>query len=161
MMAERYPFDIQILVKGQEYDMQDMGLLPAALSDARRRLRLLELRDTVQRQADAAGKCMSIVTKGDRILRVMTDSEASEYHDKRSGLALHALRTQVDSLRKRVDRGLLTDEQKERHERSIARRGMQYMAAMLPMSKHRQILDEKRVRRLEDNTKDRPNPFKR
>lgn len=156
-----YPLDVQALEKGVNYDLEGKGIFDTKPTDDRRKLELLAVRDEVQGLADAAGLKMSLRIIGNSTLRVMTDSEADDYHDRHSEIAVRKLGRHVHSLQSRVDHSALTPEQKARHLRHINRRGMQYMAARLSEATHRRILGEAKVSRLTDQTKERPNPFKR
>src|SRR6056297_584405 len=133
MEITRYPLDVMDLVKGEEYDMRSVMSSRAGTPQAR--LELLSLRDHLQQTANEAGLVLSLRTKGETIIRVMTDPEAARYHDTSARNAVAKLGRQVVSMVKNVDRSKLAPDELATHERSISHRALQYMAAKKP-TKH-------------------------
>ncbi len=158
METSHHPIDLAELRKGENYDMEARGVLTTSADHPHRKLELLCLRDEIQRMCEDAGLCMSLICKGDRIIRVMTDSEAADYHDKQSALAIAKLGRQVKRLRGNVDRGNLDEIQQQQHAQSLARRSLQYMAVRLPAKKQAKMIG-KRAQKLIDQTSNQPNPF--
>ena len=158
MSADKYPIDIERLTKGQDYDLEAAGVLRTKATSRRRQLELLNICQHVQRMCDAAGMCMSLRVVGDRCIRVMTDDEAARYHDRHAAGAVRKLGQQAFRLRANVDASALTEEGRKEHERAVAHRAMQYLAARAPIGRLRQLHGAD-LRKIESD--ERPNPFRR
>jgi hypothetical protein len=154
MEPEKYPIDVATLTKGHDIDCEVLGILTTPRDSSRRSLELLMIRDEIQRQADGAGICVSLIVKGHHLIRVQTDSEAAQYHDRQSRNAVRKLGRQAHMLRANVDRSRLTDEEKESHARAVARRGMQYLAAKMSLGRQL-VLTGKTGKKFLEQVKDR------
>jgi hypothetical protein len=158
MDAAEWPLDVTALQKGEDYDVFAMGIATGQPGSARARLELLRIREVIQQKANDEGLTMSLRTKGDRHIRVMTDDEAATYHDARASGAVAKLGRQVRCLAKNVDRSKLIPDRQREHDGNIARRAMQYLAATRPR-KH--VTDSKAASFLKRILPPgRPNPFK-
>jgi hypothetical protein len=152
-----FPLDVREIVKGEEYDMS--SVMTNRVGTPAARLELLTLRDHLQQSADEIGLVLSLRTKGESVIRCMTDAEASRYHNASAGHAVAKLGRQVRKMAKNVDRSRLTVAEVENHDRNISHRALQYLSARKPTKHISKDAGGAFIRKIQQA--ERPNPFKK
>jgi len=156
---EVWPLDIATLVKGTEIDPVQMELIRPAgkIGEARYQMELMALSQQLLKQAERRHLPMSFRITHDKI-RVMTDSEAADYHDRNLASSLRRMKRESFRQRSLVDRGNLTDVEKEKHARSTALWALRIQAASKPLRALEKAEKQKQITAAGVAPK-HPNPF--
>lgn len=128
MEATRWPIDYEAIKKGDSIPVDKVErLVGVSRTDARFSLLAMQMAKQIERDLHINKKMWTVRTEGGSI-RVLTDAEASHYNhsrqrrDRRSMFRRFALNSAVDAT-------LLSDDQKQQHDRAMEVDG-RYIQAM-------------------------------
>lgn len=133
-----YPLDISKLKKGMTLTATELVACGAINGPWNRNdwaFDLLRLRDWIMARSIENGTPFSVrISRGG--LHINTDSEASEYHDKRAHNAQRGIFRQIKAMHNLVDVSQLNDQQQQQHNRSLCNWGAK--AAMIKKAERKQ-----------------------
>ena len=145
--ASMFPLDPRKLVKGETLDPVALGLIQSKPGTVKYSTDLMKLSGDIGRAIDRMKCAVSVCIVGHNI-KVMTDAEAAQYHDDMADRGLRMMARHAAHMRRRIDRGLLDDSQKENHLRNSALWALRVSSARKPMralangKTEKQVVDE-------------------
>lgn len=125
--VEKYPFDFDMLKKGDVIPVERIELLIMTKQDhPKYSLRILRLKDQIESELERRGRPVTVRTDHGCLV-ILTDPEAAEYNKAQFGIRRHQLSI-CHQRTLQVNVTQLTDEQRKIHERNIVVQGAQLSA---------------------------------
>lgn len=129
LTPEPFPWDVSLLERGHSYDPVEMGLITGARPGTTEyQLRLLVVVKQLLDESARRGLNLPIRSKG-ALIRVMTDSEASDHYNRLSRKNLRGMNQQLLNMGSLVRTAPLTEEERDTHMRNTAILSMVVTAA--------------------------------
>lgn len=141
--ARPYPFDFDALEKGQTITPEELASKCGHAPGTRKyQLAVLGYRDLIMKRLKALGRPATVKIQGEG-LRILTDSEAVQYNDKRMGQSDKHKRVTFRRMRD-VDRTQLSEDEARNHERRLFVRSKELVAVKLASREAVKELEHKR-----------------